>query len=64
MTVVLEYSSKERLRNDTGKRPKYSETNPDCPEFIHRGRLLAAARWSNDEYVTILMRYGRMVKVI
>ena len=61
--VILEYKSKESLKNDIGKRPKYSETNPDCPEFRYRGRVLAFGK--NGKWrATILMRYGRMIEVI
>ena len=61
--VILDYEDKRALKGDLGKKPRYSESNPDCPEFRYRGRVLALGRdrtWK----VTILMRYGRMVEVI
>ena len=63
MPLILEYENKRQLRADIGKKLKYSETNPNCPEFRHRGRLLARSR-DGTWMVTILMRYGRLTEVI
>lgn len=63
MTVILDYDSKEHVRYHIGKKLRYRETHPNCPEFRHRGRILCIGR-DGTWRATIVMRYGRIREVI
>ena len=63
MTVILDYKSKRDLIYHLGERPRYTESNTQCPEFRNRGRVLCIGK-DKTWRVTIVMRYGKMVEVI